>query len=99
MSASFYEKDITPPLGCFLAGYYINHVAEDVLDTLHARSVVIESKGKTAAIIEIDSCEFPDDLHDAVINRIFEYTGIEPSNVMVTVNHTHKGIPITDWQV
>ena len=65
---------ITPPLGCFLAGYYINHVAEDVLDTLHARSVVIESKGKTAAIIEIDSCEFPDDLHDAVTNRIFEYT-------------------------
>lgn len=96
MRASFYEKDITPPLGCFLTGYYINHVAEDVLDTLHVRSAVIESEGNTAAIIEIDSCEFPDDLHDAVTNRIFEYTGIEPSNVLVAVNHTHKGIPITD---
>lgn len=96
MRAAFYEKDITPPLGGYLAGMFINYSAEDVLDTLHVRSAVIESMGNMAAIIEIDSCEFPDDLHDAVTARIFEYTGINAENVLVAVNHTHKGIPIID---
>ena len=89
MRAAFYEKDITPPLGGYLAGMFINYSAEDVLDKLHVRSAVIESMGNTAAIIEIDSCEFPDDLHDAVTARIFEYTGINAENVLVAVNHTH----------
>lgn len=96
MRASFYEKDITPPLGCYLAGYYINHVAEDVLDTLHVRAAVLESGGVAAVILSIDSCELPDDLHDAVTKRIFDYTGIPAEQVLVSVNHTHKGIPITD---
>ena len=43
MRAAFYEKDITPPLGCYLAGYYINHTAEDVLDPLYVRTAVLES--------------------------------------------------------
>lgn len=96
MKAAFYEKDITPPLGDYLAGLFLNYSAEDVLDTLHVRSAVIESEGNVAAIIEIDSCEFPDDLHDAVTKRIFEHTGLQPENVLVAVNHTHKGIPIVD---
>ncbi len=96
MRASFYEKDITPPLGCYLAGYYIHHVAEDVLDTLHVRAAVFESDGVAAVVLSIDSCELPDDLHDAVTKRIFDYTGIPAEQVLVSVNHTHKGIPITD---
>lgn len=96
MKAAFYEKDITPPLGCYLAGYFINHVAEEVLDSLYVRSAVVESGGTVIAFADIDSCEFPDDMHDAVTKRVFEYTGISPNNVMLAVNHTHKGIPITD---
>ena len=96
MRAAFYEKDITPPLGCYLAGYYINHTAEDVLDPLYVRTAVLESDGTVAAFIDIDSCELPDDLHDAVTGRITAYTGIQPENILIAVNHTHKGIPITD---
>ena len=96
MRAAFYEKDITPPLGCYLAGYFINHVGEDVLDPLYVRSAVVESNGTVVAFADIDSCEFPDDMHEAVTKRIFEYTGIPAEQVMLAVNHTHKGIPITD---
>ena len=78
MRAAFYEKDITPPLGCYLAGYYINHTAEDVLDPLYVRTAVLESDGTVAAFIDIDSCELPDDLHDAVTGRITTSPGILP---------------------
>lgn len=96
MRAAFYEKDITPPLGGYLAGYYMNYVADDVLDPLYVHASVIENEGTTVAIIAVDSCEFPDDMHDAVAQRITEYTGIPSENIMITVNHTHKGIPIFD---
>ena len=94
MKAAFYEKDITPPLGDFLVGSYCRWFAEDVLDPLFVRAAVIESNGRRVAIIGIDACEFPDDLHDAVAKRIMEYTGISPENILISVTHTHKGIPI-----
>jgi len=96
MRVSFYEKDITPPLGCYLPGYYINHVAVDVLDTLHVRSAVFENDGEVAVVVSIDSCEMPDDLHDAVAERITAYTGIPEERILLCANHTHKGIPVFD---
>lgn len=96
MRAAFYEKDITPPLGGYLAGYYVNYTAQDVLDPLYVRSAVFEKDGTAAAVIDVDSCELPDDMHDAVTSRIREYTGIPAENVLLSVNHTHKGIPVMD---
>ena len=96
MRAAFYEKDITPPLGCYLAGYYINHVAEDVLDTLFVRTALFENDGQYAALVSIDACEFPDDMHRAVTDRITAYTGLGADCILLSVNHTHKGIPIYD---
>lgn len=96
MRAAFYEKDVTPPLGGYLAGYYKNYCATDVLDTLHVRAGVFEDEGSVAAIVSIDSCEVPDDLHDAVTKRITEYTGIPAGSVILSCNHTHKGMPIYD---
>lgn len=96
MKVGFYEKDITPPLGCYLPGYYKNYNATHVLDPLFVRAAVICSDENTIAIVSIDACEFPQDMHDIVTKRIFEYTGIKSSDVLISVNHNHKGIPIED---
>ena len=96
MRAAFYEKDITPPLGCYLEGSYVRHFADDVLDPLYVKAAVIENGETVVMLIAIDACEYMDDLHDAVVNRITEYTGIRGSQILVSVNHTHKGIPIMD---
>ena len=96
MRAAFYEKDVTPPLFCHLAGYYKNYVATDVLDPLHVKTALFEKDGVFAAAVAIDSCEMPDDLHDAVTERIKKYTPIPPEAVLLSATHTHKGIPIVD---
>ena len=96
MRVAFYEKDITPPLGGYLAGYFINYAADDVLDPLYVHAAVIDNGDTTVAVITMDSCFLADDMHDAVTKRITEYTGIPARNVMLTVNHTHKGMPIYD---
>ena len=96
MKAAFYESDITPPLGCYMTGYGIDRRAEDVFDRLYSKAVVIENEGEYAVIISVDICEYPEEMHDLVTKRIFEYTGITKDKVCITSTHTHYGAPVTD---
>lgn len=96
MRASFYECDITPPLGGYIWGHYKKVIAEDVLDTLYAKALVVEDNGEVAAIVAVDTCSIPTEMHEIVTKRIFEYTGITPERVCISSNHTHKGAPVFD---
>ena len=97
MRASFYECDVTPPLGCFMWGHYADVRAADVQDRLYVKALVTEDDNKNiAAIVCIDSCSIPPEMHDIVTKRITEYTGIPANNVCLTSNHTHWGAPISD---
>ena len=96
MRASFYESDITPPLGGYLYGNYCEQIADGVAEKLYAKALVVEDGGNIAAMVAIDSCTIPADLHDIVTKRIYDYTGIAPECVSISSTHTHKGIPIHD---
>ena len=89
----FYEKEITPPLGCFLPGYFSLRVGGDVKDRLYARAMVIKNEEKMVAIISIDGCTFEKEVRDMVTERIKEYIGLEAENVLMGYIHTHTGIP------
>ena len=97
MRAAFYESEVTPPLGGFLWGHYNRKFAQDVIDRLYVKALVTEDdNGEVAAIIGIDSCAMPADMHDIVTKRITEYTGIPADRVCITANHTHWGMPVFD---
>lgn len=96
MRASFYECDVTPPLGCFIWGHYEEVYAKEVHNRLYAKAVVVEDGGELAAIVVIDSCSIPPEMHDIVTKRIEEFTGITADKVCISSNHTHWGAPISD---
>ena len=96
MRASFYECDVTPPLGGFLWGHYREVYASEVHNRLYAKAVVVEDGGELAAIVVIDSCVVPPEMHDIVTKRIYEYTGITADKVCIASNHAHWGVPISD---
>ena len=96
MRASFYECDVTPPLGGFLWGHYKETYAKEVHNRLYAKAVVVEDEGDLACIVVIDSCTLPTEMHDIVTKRIFEYTGIPAEKVCISSNHSHWGAPISD---
>ena len=95
MRAAFYECDITPPLGGFMWGHYHKVIAEDVIDRLYAKAAVIEQDGEIAALVCVDTCALPIEMHEIVTKRIYEYTGIAPERVCICSNHTHKGAPVS----
>ena len=94
MRAAFYECDITPPLGGFMWGHYNNVRAKTVHDRLYAKALVVEDAGEVAAIVVVDTCAIPPEMHDVVTKRIQEYTGIAPERVCITSNHSHSGAPV-----
>ncbi len=96
MKASFYESDITPPLGCYMPGEHYPIFAHDVYDKIYSKALVIEQDGQYAVIIAVDMVEFPDTLFDCVTARIQEYTGISPDRVSITSTHAHCGAPVED---
>jgi len=96
MRAAFYECDITPPLGGVMWGHYKEIRAGDVHDRLYARAVVVEDQGEVAAIVAVDTCVIPPEMHDIVTQRIQSYTGIAPERVCITSVHSHSGAPVSD---
>ena len=92
MRASFYESDITPPLGGFMWGYYSKQIAQDVVDRLYARAVVLKQEETVAAFVTVDTCVIPPEMHGIVTDRIQEYTGIRPEAVCISSNtFLHEG--------
>ena len=96
MRAAFYECDVTPPLGGFMWGHYRENIAQDVVDRLFVRAMVVEEEGEIAAIVSVDTCALPPEMHDVVTKRITQYTGIPAERVCITSNHTHWGAPVFD---
>jgi len=89
----FYEKEITPPLGCSIPGYFSLRRGTDVLDRLYARAVVVGDDRQKIAIISVDGCHPIGRLSDEIAKRIEKYTGIKRENIMICFTHTHTGIP------
>ena len=89
----FYEKEITPPLGCGIPGYFSIRRACDVLDRLYARALVIKEGEEKVAILSIDGLHPKKDVCDNIAKRVEEYTGIPRNNIMIAFTHSHTGLP------
>ena len=100
MKCGFYEKDITPPLGGDMTGYYTHRYAMDVEDNLYAKAVVFsnddEDPIKMAALLIIDAELLSTPIRKSIVSRIQEYTGIPQENIAVAATHSHYTIPQGD---
>ena len=89
--AGFARVDITPPLGSFMPGYYVDRRAKQVLDPLQINCVAF-SDGKEIAIVQQYDTE---GISDAVANRlrdaIVKATGVKRDAILVHASHTHDG--------
>lgn len=89
----FYEKEITPPLGCGIPGYFSIRRGCDVLDRLYARAVVIKSDNEKIAIISVDGLHPKTDICADIAKRVEKYTGIARDKLMIAFTHSHTAIP------
>jgi len=90
---AFYEREITPPLGCDIPGYGSVRRGSDVKDRLMAKALVISNGDEIFAFITVDACSLYFEVRNEIAKRVSERTPIKMENVLVAAIHTHTGIP------
>ena len=93
LKAGFYEKNVTPPIGCHIPGFFVPRIADDVLADLYARAAVIDDGNEKVAMIALDMCGATDYIANGIIERAHEFTGIKKENILVCSTHLHTGAP------
>ena len=96
MKRGFYEKEITPPLGNSVPGYFCARPAYDVWDKLYAKAAVFTGSNGTVAILILDAVQVKREFCRKVTERIVEMTGIPADAIVIAATHTHYGIPEGD---
>jgi predicted neutral ceramidase superfamily lipid hydrolase len=88
--------DITPPLGCSLAGYYHERRADGILDPLFSKAIVLEQDGERVAFVVLDLLCMKRAVTDKAREEIEKRTGIKGDHVMVSATHAHTGPELAD---
>lgn len=97
MKVGFYEKDITPPLGCDIPGYFNRRLASEVKTRLFAKACVVEVDGEYAAFLVTDTLFIPLGLPDYVKEAVSKKTPIAPDRIFIGATHSHTSMPIGRW--
>ena len=82
--------NITPALGCSLAGGMRDNIATEIHDELHVRGLVLDNGKARIAMATVDSCAVPRAIFDRAKGLIAQHTGIPGSHVLLSATHSHS---------
>jgi hypothetical protein len=97
LSAGKAEIVVTPPLGVSMAGYYHDRRADDILDDLYARALVLSQGPTTAALVVCDIIGLDQGLTSRVRQEVAQRTGIPAAHALICCTHTHTGPLTQSW--
>lgn len=85
------KVDITPEPGLPLMGNFRDdYAARGVLDSLHAKALVIDDGRTKAAVLTLDVCMLDRDDVELIRRTIAQQCSIPPQQVLVHATHTHS---------
>ncbi len=96
LTAGAAQVDITPPVGCPMAGYYSLRGAEGTHDPLMAKALVFEKDGTRVALVALDLIGTTFGMVNESRKLIEAETGIPGANVMISATHSHTGPVLSD---
>lgn len=89
------RRIITPPVGCCLAGYAPDVIAEKVNDDLTATAFCFEQAGKKALVVSLTVLSITTALASELRHTIEEKFGIPYDAVILHTIHNHSGPNLT----
>jgi len=91
LKVGFAQVDITPPIGAIMTGP-AHPVTTGTDDPLCSRAMVVQSGGRTLAIVGVDLVKIRRDLADAALAQASQRTGIGRDAIIVCPSHDHSSI-------
>lgn len=95
LKAGFSRVDITPPLGIYINGYYIDRYAEQILDPLEINCLALECNTVRTALIAVDNMGIHRDILDPIRAEVSRETGLPFDAIFVHTTHSHTCGTIT----
>jgi hypothetical protein len=83
-------RDITPPLGYGMRGYYNPRGATGVRDPLQAKALVFRQDDAEAALVVLDVCGI-DPALTAAVRRRAAAPGLPAEHIVLAATHSHTG--------
>jgi len=85
------RHNITPEIGCHLAGYSANIISDSKNDDLYVTAFAF-GKGETKALmVSIELCSLKLFIVDEVRSEIAKTTGVSYESIILSCTHTHTG--------
>src|SRR5260370_4949042 len=85
--------NISPALGCSLAGGMSDRRGVEIHDELHVRAVALDNGNARVGIAVVDSCAVPRTIIDRAKEMVRERCGVPASHLLVSATHTHTAPP------
>lgn len=90
------QIEITPALGTVINGEFTCRYANHIADPLYAKAIYLKDEAVQSLFIVVDICVMKREFLDPIKEKIFESTGVLPSNQMISSTHTHSGGSVAD---
>jgi len=89
LRVGFSQLDITPPVGAIMTGPRLP-ITVGTDDPLLVKTIVVQSRDRTIAIVGLDLVKIRLDLADQAITEASERTGIDRGAIMICPSHNHS---------
>lgn len=90
LRAGAYAQDVTPEkFPVSVNGGMSDRKATAANDPLHARCLVLDDGQTKVALVVVDSCMIPREIHAAARELAMKKTGIPAKNILISATHTH----------
>ncbi|MFO8012202.1 MAG: hypothetical protein R6X20_02740 [Phycisphaerae bacterium] len=91
LEASVAVRDITPPVGYRMSGYFHERRATGTANPLRAKALVLKQGDVTAAVVSCDLIGLSRDVSDRARRAAAEAAGIPAEHILLAATHTHTG--------
>ena len=91
LHCGFGKKEITPPLGTPMVGYYEARFSKGAIDRLYTRAIAFDDGERKAVVIAVDVCLLSKEFCDDLRGRIADFCQIAKDAIFISCSHTHTG--------
>ncbi len=85
------QMNITPPIGCRLAGHFYESISTGIHDSLWAKAMILQQGNKKFAFVFCDLIGITAKISSKARSIAASKTGISFDNILIAATHSHTG--------
>lgn len=90
LKAGFARVNINPAMGIPIRGYFVERLADGILDDIEVNALALECNSERILLISVDNCGIEQDLSLEYREMASQKSGVKLENIILSATHTHN---------